>query len=106
MDVASNPKAGIRLIRECEKTKKLMSANSQEIPLNIECLMEDRDVTGKFKRYFLIFVCSVKSFTCIRNFLFCFRADFEDKIASLLLQLEATLKSLLEKSGNVNEPES
>lgn len=31
----------------------------------------------------------------------CFRADFEEKISSLLLQLEATLKSLLEKSGNL-----
>ena len=51
LDVASNVKAGIRLIRECEKLKKLMSANSQDIPLNIECLMEDRDVTGKMKRY-------------------------------------------------------
>ena len=51
LDVSSNAKAGIRLIRECEKMKKLMSANSQEIPLNVECLMEDRDVSGRFKRY-------------------------------------------------------
>jgi len=31
----------------------------------------------------------------------CCRDDFEEKIASLLLRLEATLKALLEKSGNV-----
>lgn len=53
LDVSSNAKAGIRLIRECEKMKKLMSANSQEIPLNVECLMEDRDVSGRFKRYYI-----------------------------------------------------
>ena len=51
LDASSNVKAGIRLIRECEKLKKLMSANSDVIPMNIECLMEDTDVTGKLKRY-------------------------------------------------------
>ncbi|XP_015758028.1 PREDICTED: 97 kDa heat shock protein-like [Acropora digitifera] len=76
LDVASNVKAGIRLIRECEKLKKLMSANSQDIPLNIECLMEDRDVTGKMKR-----------------------SDFEEKIQSLLQRVESTLQSLIQKSG-------
>ena len=40
-----------KIIKECEKLKKLMSANSQEIPLNIECLMDDKDVAGRFKRY-------------------------------------------------------
>lgn len=61
MDVSTNAKAGIRLIRECEKMKKLMSANSQEIPLNVECIMDDRDVSGRFKRYYtwFIFVCLV-----------------------------------------------
>lgn len=61
MDVSTNAKAGIRLIRECEKMKKLMSANSQEIPLNVECIMDDRDVSGRFKRYYMlfIFVCLV-----------------------------------------------
>ncbi|XP_044176399.1 97 kDa heat shock protein-like isoform X1 [Acropora millepora] len=76
LDVASNVKAGIRLIRECEKLKKLMSANSQDIPLNIECLMEDRDVTGKMKR-----------------------SDFEEKIQSLLQRVESTLQSLIQKAG-------
>lgn len=56
MDVSTNAKAGIRLIRECEKMKKLMSANSQEIPLNVECIMDDRDVSGRFKRYYMWFI--------------------------------------------------
>lgn len=76
LDVSTNAKACIRLLRECEKLKKLMSANSQEIPLNIECLMDDKDVAGRFKR-----------------------TTFEENISSYLQRLEATLKSLMEKSG-------
>lgn len=50
IDVRSNPRAYVRLLQECEKLKKLMSANSQEIPLNIECFMEEKDVSGRMKR--------------------------------------------------------
>lgn len=50
IDVKSNTRALIRLRDECEKLKKLMSANSTGIPLNIECLMEDKDVSGRFSR--------------------------------------------------------
>ncbi|KAL3318858.1 Heat shock 70 kDa protein 4L, partial [Cichlidogyrus casuarinus] len=45
LDVTSNKKASIRLLQECEKLKKLMSANSTQIPLNIECFMEDKDIS-------------------------------------------------------------
>jgi molecular chaperone DnaK (HSP70) len=51
LDVLSNPKARVRLTNESEKLKKLMSANSTDIPINIECFMEDKDVSGKMKRY-------------------------------------------------------
>lgn len=51
MDVNENPKAKLRLLSECEKLKKLMSANITEIPMNIECLMNDRDVSARMKRY-------------------------------------------------------
>ena len=50
LDVRSNLKAYMRLTQECEKLKKLMSANSTTIPLNIECFMNDKDVTGKMDR--------------------------------------------------------
>ncbi|KAJ8297812.1 hypothetical protein KUTeg_024343 [Tegillarca granosa] len=50
IDASSKPKALVRLTQECEKVKKLMSANSEPIPLNIECFMEDKDVTGKIDR--------------------------------------------------------
>jgi len=35
---------------------------------------------------------------------FCFRAEFEEKISSLLQGLEATLKTVLEKSGTCSMP--
>jgi molecular chaperone DnaK (HSP70) len=51
VDANTNPKAYVRLTQECEKLKKLMSANSTTIPLNIECFMNDKDVSGKMDRY-------------------------------------------------------
>lgn len=33
-----------------EKIKKQMSANTNILPLNIECFMNDRDLTGKVDR--------------------------------------------------------
>lgn len=50
LDVVTNRRALMRLITECEKLKKQMSANPHELPLNIECFMNDRDVAGKMKR--------------------------------------------------------
>ena len=50
LNVKENPRAVLRLHQECEKLKKLMSANSSELPLNIECFMNDIDVTGKMNR--------------------------------------------------------
>lgn len=51
VDPKSKAKAYIRLTQECEKLKKLMSANVQPIPLNIECFMDDKDVHGSMDRY-------------------------------------------------------
>ncbi|CAI0437191.1 unnamed protein product [Linum tenue] len=49
IDVNSNIRACIRLRAACEKLKKVLSANS-EAPLNIECLMDEKDVKGFIKR--------------------------------------------------------
>lgn len=49
IDVYSNVKASIRLRAACEKLKKVLSANA-EAPLNIECLMDEKDVKGHIKR--------------------------------------------------------
>uniref|UniRef100_A0A4W5LXD9 Heat shock protein 4b n=1 Tax=Hucho hucho TaxID=62062 RepID=A0A4W5LXD9_9TELE len=50
LDVKTKPRALVRLYQECEKLKKLMSANSSDLPLNIECFMNDIDVSGKLNR--------------------------------------------------------
>ncbi|XP_062077728.1 heat shock 70 kDa protein 16 isoform X2 [Humulus lupulus] len=49
IDVYSNVRACIRLRAACEKLKKVLSANA-EAPLNIECLMDEKDVRGFIKR--------------------------------------------------------
>ncbi|OAY55118.1 hypothetical protein MANES_03G128900v8 [Manihot esculenta] len=49
IDVYSNVRACIRLRAACEKLKKVLSANP-EAPLNIECLMDEKDVKGFIKR--------------------------------------------------------
>lgn len=50
LDPKSKVRALLRLYQECEKLKKLMSSNSTDIPLNIECFMNDTDVSGKMNR--------------------------------------------------------
>ncbi|KAI9198050.1 hypothetical protein LWI28_009145 [Acer negundo] len=49
IDVYTNIKASIRLRTSCEKMKKVLSANA-EAPINIECLMDEKDVKGFIKR--------------------------------------------------------
>ncbi|KAM7254585.1 hypothetical protein ACFE04_003965 [Oxalis oulophora] len=49
IDVYQNARACLRLRAACEKLKKVLSANP-EAPLNIECLMDEKDVRGFMKR--------------------------------------------------------
>ncbi|KAL9232059.1 hypothetical protein vseg_007206 [Gypsophila vaccaria] len=49
IDVYQNARACLRLRTACEKLKKVLSANP-EAPLNIECLMDEKDVRGFIKR--------------------------------------------------------
>eukprot|EP00897_Mesotaenium_endlicherianum_P002927 jgi/Mesen1/2662/ME000167S01811 len=49
IDVRSNARASLRLRAACEKMKKVLSANP-EAPLNIECLMDEKDVRDKMTR--------------------------------------------------------
>ncbi|KAI9591178.1 heat shock protein 70 family [Syncephalis fuscata] len=50
IDVKSNGKAMLRLRTACEKLKKVLSANSKA-PLNVENLMNDRDVSSILERH-------------------------------------------------------
>uniref|UniRef100_A0A8C8SMC6 Heat shock protein 105 kDa n=1 Tax=Pelusios castaneus TaxID=367368 RepID=A0A8C8SMC6_9SAUR len=72
LDSKSKIRALLRLYQECEKLKKLMSSNSTDIPLNIECFMNDRDVAGKINR-----------------------SQFEELCADLLERIEIPLHSLM-----------
>ncbi|XP_074528306.1 heat shock 70 kDa protein 4a [Halichoeres trimaculatus] len=75
LDVKSKPRALVRLYQECEKLKKLMSANSSDLPLNIECFMNDIDVSSKLNR-----------------------GQFEEMCAALLAKVEAPLRSVMEQA--------
>jgi molecular chaperone DnaK (HSP70) len=72
IDAYSNVRARLRLRAECEKLKKLMSSIASVLPLNIECFMNDIDVSGKLKR-----------------------EEFEQLSDSLLNRVKITLQNLL-----------
>uniref|UniRef100_A0A672IMG3 Heat shock 70 kDa protein 4L-like n=1 Tax=Salarias fasciatus TaxID=181472 RepID=A0A672IMG3_SALFA len=75
LNVRDNPRAVLRLHQECEKLKKLMSANSSDLPLNIECFMNDIDVSSRMNR-----------------------GHFEEMCAQYLMRVEMPLKVALEQS--------
>uniref|UniRef100_A0A4W3JCS3 Uncharacterized protein n=1 Tax=Callorhinchus milii TaxID=7868 RepID=A0A4W3JCS3_CALMI len=75
LNVKSNIRAVLRLYQECEKLKKLMSANASDLPMNIECFMNDIDVSGKMNR-----------------------PQFEELCASFLTRVEPPLKSIMEQA--------
>ncbi|KAF0304168.1 Heat shock protein 4 [Amphibalanus amphitrite] len=76
VDAEKNARARLRLATECAKLKKQMSANSTRLPINIECFMEDKDVSGYMER-----------------------ATFEEMAAPLLTAVGAALRRCLENSG-------
>ncbi|KAG2613707.1 hypothetical protein PVAP13_4KG405100 [Panicum virgatum] len=49
IDVVGHVKASMRLRAACEKAKKVLSANAEAV-VNIECLMEEKDVRGVIRR--------------------------------------------------------
>ena len=50
IDASTNKKAYLKLLSEVEKLKKQMSANSTQLPIGMECFMDDKDVQGRFSR--------------------------------------------------------
>uniref|UniRef100_A0A8C5THZ7 Heat shock protein family A (Hsp70) member 4 like n=1 Tax=Malurus cyaneus samueli TaxID=2593467 RepID=A0A8C5THZ7_9PASS len=75
LNVKENPRALLRLYQECEKLKKLMSANASDLPLNIECFMNDLDVSSKMNR-----------------------AQFEQLCAALLARVEPPLRAAMDQA--------
>jgi heat shock protein len=76
IDPRTNRKAFIRLLAEIEKLKKQMSANSTKLPLNIECFMNDLDVSSS--------IC---------------RTEMEEICAGLFKKIEETMKKCLKDSS-------
>jgi len=58
IDAHTNPRAYLRLLAEAEKLKKQMSANSTNLPLNIECFMEEKDVHAQMNRNEMEALCA------------------------------------------------
>ncbi|KAK7821447.1 hypothetical protein U0070_015913 [Myodes glareolus] len=75
LDIKSKVRALLRLSQECEKLKKLMSANASDLPLSIECFMNDIDVSGTMNRSKFLEMCD-----------------------DLLARVEPPLRSVLEQS--------
>nr|XP_020637165.1 heat shock 70 kDa protein 4L [Pogona vitticeps] len=75
LNVKDNARALLRLYQECEKLKKLMSANASDLPMNIECFMNDIDVSSKMNR-----------------------AQFEQLCASLLGRVEPPLRAMMDQA--------
>ncbi|XP_026764981.1 97 kDa heat shock protein isoform X2 [Galleria mellonella] len=66
LDARKNQRAYLRLLQEIEKLKKQMSANSTRLPLNIECFMEERDVSGDMQRAQMEQICA-ETFTRVER---------------------------------------
>ncbi|CAK1551751.1 unnamed protein product [Leptosia nina] len=66
LDPKKNQRAYLRLMQEVEKLKKQMSANSTRLPLNIECFMEERDVSGEMQRAQMEQICT-ETFTHVER---------------------------------------
>ncbi len=82
LDLMAKPRAAIRMEAECEKLKKMMSANTTDIPMNVECLMEDRDFSTKMKRAEFEELCA-PLFDKVRATIASFIADVEARDISL-----------------------
>ena len=50
LDPFTNPRSILKLTTEVEKVKKQMSAGIAKYPLNIECFMEERDLSARVDR--------------------------------------------------------
>ncbi|XP_053884971.1 heat shock 70 kDa protein 4L isoform X1 [Malaclemys terrapin pileata] len=75
LNVKENARALLRLYQESEKLKKLMSANASDLPLNIECFMDDLDVSSKMNR-----------------------AQFEQLCSPLLAKVEPPLRTVMDQA--------
>lgn len=83
-----------------------MSANSSDLPLNIECFMNDIDVSGKMNRYklFTFYVLFAgkkkkKNGSSLKQIYFYKRGKFEEMCVDILTRVEPPFHSLLEQTS-------
>jgi heat shock protein 4 len=79
LDVMSETKARLKLLKECERIKTVLSANAT-VPFNVEFIMNDTDVSGSITR-----------------------AEFEEMSGPLLKRLLAPVQQVLELTGTKKE---
>jgi len=75
LDVRTNAKSTFRLLASVEKTKKMLSANT-DVPIHVEMLMDDIDFASKISR-----------------------DVFEEKCKSLLERIKPVIQQALDKAG-------
>lgn len=76
INARGNPRAWLRLTAEVEKLKKQMSANSTKLPLNIDCFIDEIDVTSSMSR-----------------------TEMEELCAEVFKRIEITCRKCLQDSG-------
>lgn len=76
VNARQNARAYLRLLAEVEKLKKQMSANSTKLPLNIDCFIDEIDVTSSMSR-----------------------AEMEELCADIFKRVEITCRKCLQDSG-------
>lgn len=76
VNARQNPRAYLRLLTEVEKLKKQMSANSTKLPLNIDCFIDEIDVTSSMSR-----------------------TEMEELCADIFKRIEVTCRKCLQDSG-------
>jgi molecular chaperone DnaK (HSP70) len=106
MDVTTNVRAHMTLLVECEKLKQSMSANTTELPMNIECLMDEKDVSGRMARAQVL--CGVFMCVCTHNICRCACVcvcgqQFEVLAAPLLAKIEGVAQNLLVALGKQSD---
>ena len=72
VNIQENKKSCLKLLAECEKLKRSISANVTSIPINIECLLEDFDFASRLDR-----------------------EEFENLCEDLLIRVESGLREAL-----------
>ena len=80
VDARTNKRAWIRLGSEVEKIKKQLGMNTTNLPLNIECFMDDKDVSASINR-----------------------GQFEEICADLIDRVEPPLQQAIAESGTILE---